>query len=103
MKFLYLYDFGDNWQHPIEVEKIMDTEEGQKYPVCIEGELNCPPENCGGIPGYRNILEILNDKGHPEYQEMREWAGRYNPKKFNKEKINRELLKFKEYMKHWRK
>ena len=103
MKFLYTYDYGDNWQHTIEVEKMLNSEDGHEYPVCIEGELNCPPEDCGGMHGYRNMLETLKDKNHPEYLEMREWAGRYNPKKFNTGKINKELPKFKEYMKMWRK
>jgi hypothetical protein len=101
LKFKYFYDFGDGWEHTIEVEKI--TDEVQEYPVCVEGEMNCPPEDCGGIPGFENLLSILNDKGHPEYEEMREWAGRYNPKKFNMAKINRELPKYKNYMKHWKK
>lgn len=103
MQFLYTYDFGDDWKHSIDVENIQDKEEGRKYPICIGGELNCPPEDCGGIPGYLNLTEILKDKSHPEYEEMREWTGRYNPQKFNMSKINRELPKFKGYMRMWKK
>jgi hypothetical protein len=65
--------------------------------------MNCPPEDCGGIPGFENILSILKDRTHPEFQDMYQWAGRYNPKKFNLAKINRELPKYKNYMKHWKK
>jgi len=102
MKFHYTYDFGDSWEHTIEVEKIASEEDGQQYPICIEGEMNCPPEDCGGIPGFENMLAILKDRTHPEFQDMYQWAGRYNPKKFNMAKINRELPKFKKYMKHWK-
>ena len=101
MKFHYTYDFGDSWEHTIEVEKIIN--EAQDIPVCIEGEMNCPPEDCGGIPGFENMLGILKDRTHPEFQDMYQWAGSYNPKKFSLAKINRELSKFKKYIKHWKK
>jgi hypothetical protein len=103
IKFHYNYDFGDDWQHLIEVEKISDPQPKQQYPTCIGGEMNCPPEDCGGIPGFENMLSILRDRTHPEFQDMYTWAGRYNPKKFNLAKINRELPRFKNYMKHWKK
>lgn len=102
MQFAYLYDFGDHWEHTVEVEKFMPGDTGQVYPVCLEGSLNCPPEDCGGIPGYYNLLEILKDKKHPEYSEMKTWVGRgYNPEKFDLEKINKMLPKFKKYLKDW--
>ncbi len=95
-KFSYLYDFGDGWDHTVEVEQLLEKTEGQQYPACIEGEMNCPPEDCGGIPGFQYILKVLKDKHDPEYKDMRTWAGRYNSQKFNREKINRELPKFRE-------
>ena len=52
----YLYDFGDSWEHAIKLEKILQAETGEKYPVCIGGKRACPPEDCGGIPGYEEIL-----------------------------------------------
>jgi len=102
MKFQYNYDFGDGWEHTIEVEKIANEEEDKQYPVCLDGEMNCPPEDCGGIEGFKNLLVVLNDR-HPESEEMRMWARRYNPQKFNMEKINKELPNFKKYRKHWKK
>jgi hypothetical protein len=102
-QFSYLYDFGDHWQHTVIVEKLLKKEEGKIYPICREGSLRSPPEDCGSIPGFYNLLEILKDKKHPEYKETKTWLGRgYDPEKFDLEKVNKELPKFKKYMKHWR-
>ncbi|MFZ6012125.1 MAG: plasmid pRiA4b ORF-3 family protein [Bacteroidota bacterium] len=58
---VYVYDFGDHWEHVLEVEKVEPLLD-LVLPACIEGELNCPPEDCGGIPGFMNLLEILKNK-----------------------------------------
>ena len=58
---VYTYDFGDNWQHTITLEKILPKEEKQVYPRCIDGERACIPEDYGSIPGYEDILEILRN------------------------------------------
>jgi len=58
-KIIYEYDFGDGWEHDVIVEKILPVDEKFKYPICLEGKMNCPPEDCGGIWGYSDMLEIL--------------------------------------------
>lgn len=73
-KFVYTYDFGDNWQHVITLELITDDKVSKKA-VCIGGKGACPPEDCGGTWGYQSFLEIISDPKHDEYHEMREWAG----------------------------
>ena len=79
----YVYDFGDGWSHEVKLEKILPREEKVKYPRCIEGERACPPEDCGGIGGYDNLLEIISNPAHEEYEEMMEWlGGRYDPEAF---------------------
>jgi hypothetical protein len=91
-KFHYLYDFGDSWEHLLTVEKILPREANVQYPVCIKGRLSCPPEDCGSIPGYYNMLEIIKNKKHPEHKEMLEWLGEdYDPEYFNLEEINEAL------------
>lgn len=87
-KFSYLYDFGDNWKHLIVVEKILEKDSG-KYPVCIAGERACPPEDCGGIFGYYEMLKILLNKNHPEYKHWKEWAGKFDPEEFDLDKNNK--------------
>lgn len=92
MKFKYIYDFGDNWEHEIEVEKITPMVKNKTYPSCIGGKRNCPPEDVGGFPGYINFLEIIKDKKHPEYQGMIEWLGdEFDPEYFDVEETNDEL------------
>ena len=100
--FSFTYDFGDRWYHTIKVEKLTINSD-QQLPFCLDGEQNCPPEDCGGITGFYNLLKILNDKTHPEFQDIYTWAGRYDPKKFNIEKVNSGLPNYKKYMKHWKK
>lgn len=93
--FIYDYDFGDNWRHEIVVEQSLPPDSKTKYPVCIGGELNCPPEDCGGIPGFYDMLEILADKSHPERKELLEWLENpYDPQHFDIAKVNKQLRKF---------
>jgi len=56
-RFVYEYDFGDCWQHDIRLERILPLDPKQTYPVCIDGAGDCPPEDCGGPPGYRTLLD----------------------------------------------
>lgn len=73
--FRYKYDFGDNWQHDIEVERRCPPEKGVEYPVCLAGERACPPEDCGGIWGYAALLEAISNPDHPDHEERLEWLG----------------------------
>lgn len=47
--FRYTYDFGDSWDHILHIEKSLPTDPNKKYPICIGGEMSCPPEDCGGM------------------------------------------------------
>jgi hypothetical protein len=90
--FTYEYDFGDGWIHSIVVEKTMPLEPDTYYPVCIKGKLACPPEDCGGLYGYYNLLEIISNKKHPEHMEMLEWlGGRFDPNEFEVDDANVDL------------
>nr|GID88981.1 hypothetical protein Ade03nite_79050 [Actinoplanes derwentensis] len=73
-KVRYLYDFGDNWEHEIVVEKILDRTAGA-YPRCTGGRRAAPPDDCGGIWGYTELVEILTDPTHPEHADRLEWLG----------------------------
>lgn len=70
---IYLYDFGDDWAHYIEVEK-WQKDYNHPYAVCLEGEGTAPPEDVGGAYGYLHFLDILEDTNHPEYEEIKVWA-----------------------------
>jgi len=85
----YEYDFGDSWMHKLILEKIMAPDSGKKYPVCIAGKRNCPPEDCGGIWGYAGILEIIKNSGHEDHESVMEWlGGEFDPEYFNINEIN---------------
>lgn len=60
---MYVYDFGDNWMHNIVLEKVLAKDSKQKYPVCVDGALACPPEDCGSIPGYYEYIKASKGKG----------------------------------------
>lgn len=71
----YEYDFGDCWEHEIILEGMFLAEEAVIYPRCIAGARAAPPEDCGGVPGYKELLEILEDPDHEEYEHMVQWTG----------------------------
>lgn len=85
----YTYDFGDDWQHKITLEKILPVESNTTYPVCIGGARACPPEDCGGIMGYENLLAIMDDPDDEEHESMLEWyGGIYDAEAFDQEAIS---------------
>jgi hypothetical protein len=91
-KFVYEYDFGDSWEHEVVLEKILPPEPRGRYPRCVEGKRACPPEDCGGVWGYANLLEVIQDEGHPEHEEMLEWLGEeFDPEAFDVEAVNKAL------------
>jgi hypothetical protein len=94
--FGYDYDFGDNWEHDILVEKILPVEAGGRYPRVIAGKLSGPPEDCGGIWGYYDLLETIKDPKNPDYEDMREWlGGDFDPEAFDLDSLNAELKSVK--------
>ncbi|KAA0259108.1 plasmid pRiA4b ORF-3 family protein [Deferribacter autotrophicus] len=84
----YTYDFGDNWDHEIKLEKILPRDRDIIYPICVGGKRACPPEDCGGIWGYKRFLEIIGDPEHEEYEEMLEWVGgEFDPEYFDAKEV----------------
>jgi hypothetical protein len=94
-KFRYEYDFGDSWDHQIVLEKILAVEPETKYPYCLKGKGNCPPEDIGGIWSYQNFLAAFQDENHPEHAEsleQLEWlGGDFDPEEFDLAEINEGL------------
>ena len=74
-RFRYWYDFGDDWWHTIAIETRLPPDPAAPRAVLVAGEGACPPENCGGVYRYANLLEVLKDPEHEDYEEMREWLG----------------------------
>ncbi len=91
----YEYDFGDGWEHDLLLEGILLKEKNTSYPRCIGGERACPPEDCGGTFGYGQLLKIISDPDHPEYEDYTAWLDRhtknsfpYNPEHFSPQDIH---------------
>jgi len=80
----YDYDFGDGWEHDLILERILEAEEGARYPRCIDGARSCPPEDCGGPLGYERLLKIVSNDEHEEHESMMEWlGGTFDPEAFS--------------------
>jgi hypothetical protein len=89
----YTYDFGDSWEHKIVLEDILEVDPSIAYPICIAGKKQCPPDDCGGIWGFENLVEILNNPEHPEHKDMAEWFGddTFDVHEFDLDEINDRL------------
>lgn len=72
---LYIYDFGDAWEHRVVLKRILPYDLSQPLPVCCDGGRACPPEDVGGPPGYDEFLEATADPFHPEHDYMVRWIG----------------------------
>jgi len=104
-KFEYLYDFGDNWEHHLVLEKTNYVVEGHEAKIiCMDGERTCPPEDVGGITGYIDFCEAILDDKHPRYAEFKEWYldsnvsdGQFDREYFDPEKVNLELLRYQRW------
>ncbi|WP_431950567.1 plasmid pRiA4b ORF-3 family protein [Actinacidiphila sp. bgisy167] len=96
--FVYTYDFGDSWEHLITVEQVQTASAGLHYPYCVDGAGACPPEDCGGAPGYSDLKVILADPAHKEHHAMLVWLGlrsatEFAPDRFAPDEANARLLR----------
>jgi Plasmid pRiA4b ORF-3-like protein len=95
----YQYDFGDGWDHDIRVGQRLASV-GRGTPHCVDGARACPPEDCGGPPGYEHLRAVLADPADPEHPELLEWVGgEFDPDAFDLAATN-ELLEL--YDRHTR-
>lgn len=96
-KIVYEYDFGDSWEHDVILEKIHPSDDEFKYPICLAGKMNCPPEDCGGVWGYADMLAVLKQPDHEEYENYIDWLGDdFDPKYFDVEEVN-EMLRSEDH------
>jgi hypothetical protein len=88
----YDYDFGDGWEHLVEVMAVVPYD-GNVAPVaCLAGARACPPEDCGGPSGYEHLLDALRDPDDAEHEEVVEWLGdSFDPAAFDRTSVNHRL------------
>ena len=82
-RFRYTYDFGDDWEHEITIEDLLDPDPETHYPILVASKGACPPEDCGGTWGYANLKQALNDPSHDEHQDMLDWLGLEHASEFD--------------------
>lgn len=93
-KFTYTYDLGDDWKHLIEVEKILPSDPGGRYPRCADGARANPIEDCGGPWGFAQLVQAAGDPNHERFAELEEWGlKKWDPEKFSLDQANRQLAK----------
>ncbi len=91
-KLRYTYDFGDGWEHTIKVEKTLELAGEEGRPTCLAGEGACPPEDIGGVWGYAEFLDAMNDPQHERYEELKEWRpDPFDPAHFDPAAVNKLL------------
>jgi hypothetical protein len=90
-RMIYEYDFGDGWEHEVVVEKLLSVVSGRgRYPMVTGGGRACPPEDCGGVPGYYHLLQVLADPDDPDHEDLLVWTGGdYEPERFDAQEVNR--------------
>jgi hypothetical protein len=94
-KAIYTYDLGDTWEHGIILEKRVAADPNTAYPVCTGGQLACPPEDCGGVGGFYDLLDAISNPNHDQHEELRDWVGDdFDPKAFSVDDVNRKLSPF---------
>jgi hypothetical protein len=99
LPMLYVYDFGDDWRHAVMYEGGVQLDGGAQYPRCVAGARKCPPEDCGGVHGYIELLEAIRDPKHERHSELLEWlGGGFDPDDFDRRKI-----RFDDPKKRWKK
>ncbi len=87
----YLYDFGDSWEHRLILTNIRQAEPDVSYPCYVAGEWNAPPEDCGGLPGFYDMLDAREAASHPDHADIVAWLGAYRPETIDEPSIKAAL------------
>ena len=74
-RFVYRYDFGDDWVHVVTVDGVRDPDAGVEYPVLVDGARRAPPEDCGGPFAFPEFVEAMLDETHAAHADLWDWYG----------------------------
>ncbi len=94
-RWVYEYDFGDGWRHEVLFEGFPPSDPKAKSPLCLEGGRACPPEDCGGPPGYEDYLAAIADPQDEQHEELLELRGPFDPEAFDAKQATKEMGKVK--------
>lgn len=95
-RLTYTYNPSDGWLHTLKIEAILEADTALQTPLCLEGERACPPENCGGIWGYEDFLARLNDPDDPDFDDLLNRLGDFDPEAFDFKAVNQHLARLAE-------
>jgi hypothetical protein len=95
-RIAYTYDFGDDWHHTVTLLAIHPDDRTHPETWCLDGAGACPPEDCGGPGGYRDLRHILANPKHPDHRDRLDWlelntAADFDPAAFTPDDANDEL------------
>lgn len=91
-RFTYLYDFGDHWEHLVEVKREIPLLPGEEVPILLAGARRCPPEDVGSLDGFADFLAAMADPKHPEHEATTIWyGGPFDPDDIDEPRINERL------------
>jgi hypothetical protein len=99
-RFRYTYDFGDNWEHEILVEDVLDPNPDTHYPILVAAKGACPPEDCGGPWGYSDLKQVLADPSDEQHQEMLEWLELDSNSAFDPNAVTIDQLEYEVALNH---
>ena len=85
--FTYTYDFGDDWTHEVRIEAVLEDYD-KDCPCVVKFKGDTPPEDCGGICGYYELMEALNDPKNPDHEEMKDWYGETPHSAYDMDHVN---------------
>jgi hypothetical protein len=92
-RFIYRYDYGDDWEHEVLVESVVAN--GGQGITCTGGAQACPPEDCGGPSGYAHLLKVLASPKSREHADMKEWVGgKFDSTRFDLAAVNKRLAAY---------
>ncbi len=101
----YEYDFGDAWVHNVKLLGTVEHEEKHKRKL-LDGARAFPPEDCGGLDGYRRCVALVKPTKNPrrdnhdddgdgdgdnDDDDLRRWLGRWDPERFNIDAVRRKF------------
>jgi hypothetical protein len=94
LRIQYEYDFGDSWHHEVLFEGVLQADSKVKYPLCLEGARACPPEDCGGINGYSDFIEAIQNPDNDRHDELLQWVGgHFDPEHFDPAEATKAMKK----------
>jgi len=95
-RIIYEYDFGDDWLHEVCLARVIENMASPRLALCLEGSGKCPPEDCGGPPGFEEFLAALSNSRHPQHRRMREWyGGAFDRDDFSVGEVNEQLRRLR--------